>query len=746
MSLALVVHGHFYQPPRENPWTDAVEREPSAAPAHDWNARIHAECYRANAFARIHDRVGQIESIVNNYDRLSYNFGPTLARWIERNDPRTAQRLVAADADQRRRLGAGGAIAQAYAHPILPLASPADRRTQIAWGLADFRRRFGRPADGLWCPETAADSATLAALIDAGVSYTILAPEQVAAVREPGARSAGPRDAGTHFVGADGWTAVDRDSIDTGRAYRWMHPDGSGRSLAVAVFDGPLSRGVAFGDATRDAATFVAAARASALRSKVETPLVLCASDGELFGHHKKFADLNLAFTNFIEGPRQGIQPTNLGAYLRAHPATWEMKVAEGPDGRGTAWSCAHGVGRWWRDCGCAMVPAERGWNQRWRTPLRAALDVLQAAAAAHYEDAGSALLVDPWGARDAYGDVVDAPIAVRDELLATFGTPALQAGRDDARARARLLLEVQRATLLMYASCGFYFDDIAGHETGLVIRLAAHATDLLALAGRTPPVAEMLDLLAGARSNQPGGGTGADVFRRATGDRVTARQAAAAVTLGASAEPPLGYVPVASAGFAVDLDSGRHAGAAPPRAGAELAVRARVVDDRTGAVETVPVTVAWVPLAPGASGEPVRITAGGEELPVAELGREDRHRLLPLLLPRLLELDAPLPAAVLALALGKDVVGFSAAPEDQLVRQGYARLLVRLLEADNPDREGRADIALSLMDAAGAALNPGTPERNTVEELVAALGGGGAAQSATARLAHRLGFAVPSA
>ncbi|MES1209908.1 MAG: glycoside hydrolase, partial [Pseudomonadota bacterium] len=298
MSTALVVHGHFYQPPRENPWTDDIEREPSAAPFHDWNARIHAECYRANAFARIHDRAGRIEAIVNNYSRLSFNFGPTLARWIEWSDKRVHGRLASADAAQRDRLGAGGALAQAYAHPIVPLCSPRDRRTQVAWGLADFRRRFGRDAEGLWLPETAASAATLETLIDLGVKYTILAPEQVAAVRAPPGE--GDRDGE--------WTSVDRDTVDTGRAYRWLHRDGSGRFLTIAVFDGPLSRGVAFGDATRDAASFIALAKASAARSRVAAPpLVLCASDGELFGHHKKFADLNLAFTNFVEGPRHGL-------------------------------------------------------------------------------------------------------------------------------------------------------------------------------------------------------------------------------------------------------------------------------------------------------------------------------------------------------------------------------------------------------------------------------------------------------
>src|SRR5262245_33366322 len=263
--IALVVHGHFYQPPRENPWTDHVSREPSAAPFHDWNARIHAECYRANAFARIHDGGGRIEAIVSNYERLSFNFGPTLFRWLGWADPRAAARIRAADTEQRRRLGHGGAMAQAYAHPIVPLLTPADRRTQLLWGLADFRRRFGREADGLWLPETAVSASTLEALIEIGVKFTILAPEQIAAVR-----------ATSH----DAWTPVDRDSLDTGRAYFWRHRDGSGRRIAIAVLDGPLSRGVAFGETASHAGTFLDAVRASADRSKVDGQrLVLCASD-----------------------------------------------------------------------------------------------------------------------------------------------------------------------------------------------------------------------------------------------------------------------------------------------------------------------------------------------------------------------------------------------------------------------------------------------------------------------------------
>ena len=532
LPISLVVHGHFYQPPRENPWTDEMSREPSAAPYHDWNARIHAESYRANAFARIHDGAGHIAAIVNNYARLSFNFGPTLARWVSRHDPEVAARVRAADGEQLARLGRGGAIAQAYAHPIVPLLNPVDRRTQLLWGLADFERRFGRAADGLWLPETGVSPATLETLIELGVKFTILAPEQIAAVRAPGEKL---------------FTKVERDTVDTGRAYFWSHRDGSGRRIALGVFDGPISRAVAFGEESGSSGALLKAVEASAERSRAAGPrLVLCASDGELWGHHKKFADLTLAYATHAEATRRGIEVTNLAAYLEKHPPTWELELHPGPGGEGTAWSCAHGLGRWQRDCGCNFSTAA-GWNQKWRGPLRHALDLVRDAAASFYEDAASDLLVDPWGARDAYGEVVDASLDERDAALAAFGTSALLTGGPAARDRARLLLELQRATLLMYASCGWFFDDIAGLEGSLVIRMAAHALDLMKQAGGAPPTRDVLAALAEGRSNRTEEGTGADVFARVTGDRVTparamGRAALSALVTGAAPEAP-GFV-----------------------------------------------------------------------------------------------------------------------------------------------------------------------------------------------------------
>jgi hypothetical protein len=750
-AIALVVHGHFYQPPRENPWTDDLQREPSAAPAHDWNARIHAECYRANAFARIHDAAGHIRSIVNNYERLSFNFGPTLVRWMERADRRTHARLVAADADQRRRLGHGGALAQAYAHPIVPLLTPADRRTQLLWGLADFRRRFGREAEGLWLPETAVSPQTLASLIDLGVKFTILAPEQIAAVR---------------LLGGAKWTTVDRQTLDTGRAYRWLHPDGSGRSIDLAVFDGPLSRAVAFGDAISRAETFLDEVQASAQRSSVVGQrLVLCASDGELFGHHKKFADLALAFTGFIEAPRRDIEVTNVAAFLDRHPPTWEARLAEGPDGEGTAWSCPHGLGRWRRDCGCNMGSAELGWNQAWRTPLRTALDRIRDAAADLYEDAGSALFEDPWGARDAYGDVVDAQMVERDSLLAEFGQPALVQGRDDARDQARLLMEMQRATLLMYASCAWFFDDIAGLESSLVLRLGAHAVDLFSqvrgpAAGRAL-TADVLAILGQARSNRPEEGTGADVYRRVVGQRVTAAQAIATSalgrliagrtrrTIGGIAAPvhspemwnsptvpeQIALTPADlpfSAGYHVHLVERRMWYAA---LGPTLMGRGRAHQQRTGVVEDHDFTAVML------GGVRFQCRVGDQLFMLADLGPDERQGLLRAALPFLLIEGGDLGVmrqnfeAVRALGALED-------GDQTSHRHLFAAMLIDVLSRAPTalDPEALA-FAVELYDA--AALPVGAGERRLVEELVAQQIAAGVHADDLTLLARRLGFST---
>ena len=481
--VSLCVHAHFYQPPRENPWTEEVQREPSAAPFHDWNSRIAAECYRPNAFARIVDADGRVLAVVNNYERVSFNVGPTLMSWLERHEPGVYARIVDA-----QRAG-GGAIAQAWNHMILPLASERDMRTQIRWGLADFRHRFGTEAPGMWLPETAVDEAVLAVLAEEGVGFTILAPYQAAAVR----RLSGTASRGPAAVPNRAWEQVDR-CPDTRVPYRWLHPSGDGRGLDIVFYDGPLSHDLAF--STLPSETIVD--RAVAAGGK-RGGLVTAALDGETFGHHQKWMDRGLAYALVTEAARRGVEVTNLAAWLRRERPVYEVRV------RRSAWSCAHGVGRWATDCGCA-TGGPPGSDQRWRAPLRAALDCLR--------DFGTEVLErrrdlytdsDPWAARDAYVDVL---------IGAT--TPEDFAARHIAgdRITAFTLLEAQRNAMLMYTSCGWFFHDLAGLETVQVLRYAARTLDLLAEAGEEPPEDAFLDLLAQARS-----------FDRGDGRRVWQRQ-----------------------------------------------------------------------------------------------------------------------------------------------------------------------------------------------------------------------------
>lgn len=518
MQTALIVHGHFYQPPRENPWTEALDREASATPFHDWNERIYHECYRANAYCRVLDGFGRIERIVNNYARLSYNIGPTLLRWLERQHPATYQRILEADHESRRNNnGHGNAIAQAYNHTILPLATARDRQTQIRWGLADFRHRFGREAEALWLPETACNDDTLEALIDAGLRFVILSPHQAEKVRP---------------IGAKDWKDVSAGSIDTSVPYRWSHRDGSGRSIAVFFYAGALAQAIAFEGALASSQGLL-----EHLRRAVRGRLVHVATDGETYGHHTPAGDRTLAYALAEEAPRRGFEVTNYGAFLDRTPPAHEVQLKAGEQGLGTAWSCAHGLSRWYRDCGCSTGGRE-GWNQAWRTPLRAALDRLRARADQLFEEQASELLRDPWAARDDYMSLLLHAHAGPGDFLARHAKEPLG---DAKTCRALTLLEMQRSTQLMYTSCGWFFADISGLETVQVLKYAGRTLDLLSeLDGRSER-AELLERLAEAKSNLPEMGNGADVFRRSVDPyRVTGHVVAAHVALSGLVEERL--------------------------------------------------------------------------------------------------------------------------------------------------------------------------------------------------------------
>ncbi len=508
MKSALIIHGHFYQPPRENPWTGLVDAEASAAPFHDWNARIHHECYRPNGFARVYDEANAVLRVVDNYRHMSFNFGPTLASWLEEHEPATYRRVIDADRTSASEHGGhGNAIAQAYNHAILPLLNERDLRTQIRWGLTDFRHRFGRDAEGLWLPETACDHRTLGALIDEGMRFAILAPGQASRIKD-----------------AEGWRAVTQ--IDPGQPYRYLHPDGSGRSLSLFFYDGSVSLGIAFEGLLTSSRAFVDRLERASGGSGT---LVHAVTDGESYGHHHRHGERCLAYALTTEAPRRGFWVTNYGEWLDHVPATVEVDIELGPDGRGSSWSCAHGVGRWYRDCGC-HTGGKHGWNQRWRTPLRLALDGLRDEAAEFFESAAGDLCTDPWALRDDAIKLFSNRAANRAGFLQRHG---LERHGDAKRARLFAVLEQQRNAMTMYTSCGWFFSDPSGLEAVQVLRYAGKLIEQLREEGAPDPEARFLEVLAEVQSNHPERGNGADIYREAVrGSRVTPQALAAHVSM----------------------------------------------------------------------------------------------------------------------------------------------------------------------------------------------------------------------
>ncbi len=451
---SVVIHGHFYQPPREDPWLGQVPLEAGAAPFHDWNERIERECYRAVVAARVYASDGRIGKIVNTLDSISFDFGPTLLEWLERAAPATYEAVLAADrASCERHGGHGNAIAMPYHHAILPLASRRDKVTEVRWGIADFRRRLKREPEGMWLPETAVDAETLDVLAAEGIRFTILAPHQV---------TGAPADGSPGLYRAAG-----------------------GRTIALFVYDGGISHDVAFGPLVKDGKAWVKRLTEPGKAGSTRRCVVV-ATDGETYGHHHRFGEVTLAWVleELASLRRPDVRVENCAAFLARHPAEREVNLVAP-----SSWSCAHGVERWRADCGCRMAP-ERATQQRWRAPLRQALDWLAGELHARFERDGRALFPDPWAARDGYHP----------------GNPTERSGR------AGELLELERNALRMFTSCGWFFDDIAGLESVQVLKYAARAIEL---AGDDAPRLEagLLERLAAAESNDPTAGNGRDLY-----------------------------------------------------------------------------------------------------------------------------------------------------------------------------------------------------------------------------------------
>ncbi|MFN0116982.1 MAG: DUF3536 domain-containing protein [Elusimicrobiota bacterium] len=486
----ICIHGHFYQPPRENPWLEGIELQDSAYPYHDWNERIDAECYAPNGTSRILNDQKKIVEIANNYSSISFNFGPTLLSWLEIYSPSTYQSILEADRlSQEKFSGHGSAMAQVYNHVIMPLANRADKETQIIWGIKDFEHRFGRKPEGMWLAETAVDLESLDLMANNGIRFTILAPHQARRLR--------PFNSGA-------WEEINGGGIDPTTGYEIALP--SGRRMNLFFYDGPVSRAIAF-ERLLDKGDFLVDRLKGAFSDKRPwDQLVHIATDGETYGHHHRYGDMALAYAIKEIENKSEIHLTNYGEFLSLFPATHEVEIFER-----SSWSCLHGVERWKSNCGCNG--GKPGWNQEWRGPLRNAFDWLRDSVSVLFENEGRQLLKDPWKARLDFIEVILDRSPER--ILGFMAKHEVRALSREETIKALKILEIQRQLLLMYTSCGWFFDDLSGIETVQVIQYAARALALLKEALHVDLEEEFLNQLALAKSNVPDFGDGKAVYEK---------------------------------------------------------------------------------------------------------------------------------------------------------------------------------------------------------------------------------------
>jgi alpha-amylase/alpha-mannosidase (GH57 family) len=516
MSRFVCIHGHFYQPPRENPWLEEVETEDSAYPYHDWNERITAECYAPNAASRILDPDRKIIDITNNYAKISFNFGPTLLTWLEQNNRELYQAILDADRESMNRFsGHGSAIAQAYNHIIMPLANSRDKRTQIIWGIKDFIFRFKRKPEGMWLPETAVDVETLEILAEQGIKYTILSPKQASRVKP---------------VNDTQWTDVSRGGIDSSMPYLCRLP--SGDSIAIFFYDESISQEIAFSNLLENGEVYANRMIRYFSQYQKQSGLLSVASDGETYGHHHRFGDMALAYALYLIESKNLARITIYGEYLSKNPPTHQVEIIEN-----TSWSCTHGVERWRADCGCCTpgsivqmtTPSPFGHpapddesvavrscplvsRQKWRSPLRQAMDWLRQTLVTLFDERMSSYVTDAWQARNDYIDIILDRSARNTELF--FAKHAVRTLSDKEKIEVLKLLEIQRNGMLMYTSCGWFFDDISGIESVQVLRYACRAMQLVREVAAVDPEPDFILMLKNAPSNVPEYKDGAQVYR----------------------------------------------------------------------------------------------------------------------------------------------------------------------------------------------------------------------------------------
>lgn len=489
----LTVHGHFYQPPRENPWLEAIELQDSALPFHDWNERINKECYNPNSVSKVVDNRNRILDMVNNYELMSFNFGPTLLSWMEKFAPHTYERIIKADIDSRaEHNGHGNAMAQVYNHMIMPLANEHDKETQVKWGIADFEYRFGRKPEGIWLAETAVDDDTLRILEANGIKFTVLSPYQALKIRKEGTND---------------WQDVSWGNIDPARSYRYYIKSAPGKFIDLFFYDGAISQAVAFEELLKDGNKFIKRLKDGISEFRDYPQLINIATDGESYGHHTKFGDMGLAYVLKIRAEEEGFQITNYAEYLDKYRSDYEADIKQA-----SSWSCFHGVGRWKEDCGCS-TGGHPGWNQKWRKPLREALDYLRDELVKLFEKEGVKYFDDVWNVRNKYISVIldRSRINVEKFQKENF-KPELSA---EDKVKAMELLEIQRQAMLMYTSCGWFFSEISGIETVQIMKYAARAMQLAAKFSKKNLEAKFLEILSEAKSNLSEHGNGRDIYEK---------------------------------------------------------------------------------------------------------------------------------------------------------------------------------------------------------------------------------------
>ncbi len=489
MEKYLCIHCHFYQPPRENPWLEEIEVQDLAAPYHDWNARINAECYAPNSSSRILNKDNKIVDIVNNYLNVSFNFGPTLLSWIKAKDPNTYHKILEADkASLTSRSGHGNAIAQVYNHIIMPLAEPRDQVTQVIWGIKDFKSYFKRDPEGMWLAETACNTGVLEVLADHNIKYTILSPYQANEIR---------------LLGDDGeWVDANHGQIDPSQAYLCCLSNG--KSITIFFYDALISQAVAFESLLKDGSQFAKRLLEGNSENRSHHQLLHVATDGETYGHHFKFGEMAMSFAIDDLEKNHDVTITNYGEYLENHPPKYEVRIHEN-----SSWSCSHGVERWRSDCGCRIgYPKE--WNQEWRKPLRESLNNLKEQLNEIYEKECHELLTDPWEARNDYIRVV---LNRNPETIHQFFKRHQRKELDHSdQVNCLKLLELQRQGMLMFTSCGWFFDDISGIET---VQILKHACRAIQIARQLDYMLEdsFLESLSKAHSNHPDYTDGKDIY-----------------------------------------------------------------------------------------------------------------------------------------------------------------------------------------------------------------------------------------